>query len=421
VSAAASRRLPLQTGTTALWSIARGAVGLLVGPALVAGLATTSRDDLALWMYLAAVIGVAAFSYGAWSIVLAIAARPSDITIAADGLRIDGGPLDGSFFEWVEVDAQASKLTPVHVYFSRVEVRDVAPARATQWELELGLRSGGTALLATEKSKAEHASLQLLLEALVAASRPHDDEAPRPVGIIEVLRCASCGGLAKPSAEPTVPCQYCGATIAVPSELAARVLATREARGAKRKTEQLVQTLLERGEVSRARVALAVVGIASVVAVALAFVVALYMGATGRLTPRAMALLACSACTFVAGVAAGARVAFTDRMAMRLIALDFGAHAPKSEGEPYRCRVCTAPLDETDGALSVCVYCSAENVLGVDCRRNAHDLATAANALADVLAARNTERRRWRVLSGVGGIVGTSMTIALALALAAPR
>jgi hypothetical protein len=73
------------------------------------------------------------------------------------------------------------------------------------------------------------------------------------------------------------------------------------------------------------------------------------------------------------------RAYVANRSALRLLVEGFGAVPPIAAGAPSTCRQCGAPLPATQKLLVHCVYCSAENVLGIDprpaaLRRNrAHD------------------------------------------------
>ncbi len=91
-----------------------------------------------------------------------------------------------------------------------------------------------------------------------------------------------------------------------------------------------------------------------------------------------------------------------DRIAVRHLALHASARRPLSAGDPYGCRNCGAPLEPkgpAEGIVVRCVYCDADNVLGLDLRPQARDAEPERRAIERALERRGDERRAgwWRI------------------------
>jgi hypothetical protein len=98
-----------------------------------------------------------------------------------------------------------------------------------------------------------------------------------------------------------------------------------------------------------------------------------------------------------------------NRQALRMLADGVGAVAPAQPGAPSTCRQCAAPLPASAGLLVRCVYCAAENVLGIDPRPAAR---RRKGEHADLSRALRT-RRRARIAMAV--VIPVSIAIAVAL------
>jgi hypothetical protein len=100
------------------------------------------------------------------------------------------------------------------------------------------------------------------------------------------------------------------------------------------------------------------------------------------------------------------RAQLVDRQALKLLTLNFGASEPDKPGDPYRCRGCKAPLPDAQDKIVVrCAYCSADNILGLDLRRDAAPATEEAKGLEDAVAQRSRERWLWRFLTGFAGLL----------------
>src|SRR5678815_1858401 len=108
-------RLPLQIGTSSLWSVARSSVlfpGLvLVGLGVWAIIALIDMDKVgfAVGGTLIAVGGLLLY-YAYRHIKLALGERPSDVVLDSNGLRIEGGAQDGLALGWAEIDPKACRV-----------------------------------------------------------------------------------------------------------------------------------------------------------------------------------------------------------------------------------------------------------------------------------------------------------------------
>jgi hypothetical protein len=104
------------------------------------------------------------------------------------------------------------------------------------------------------------------------------------------------------------------------------------------------------------------------------------------------------------------RVQVADRRAARYLTLHAAARRPERAGDAYGCRNCGAPLmpqSASAGVVSRCVYCEADNVLGLDLRREAMAAEPERRAVERALEQRADERRAgwWQIGVAAGVIV----------------
>jgi hypothetical protein len=90
------------------------------------------------------------------------------------------------------------------------------------------------------------------------------------------------------------------------------------------------------------------------------------------------------------------RAALASRRALRLVAAGFGARAPTQPGGAPGCRRCGGPLPPSESVIVDCVFCDADNVLGIDARAQVAPTQAHQRSLSDVVRARDRERLRWR-------------------------
>jgi hypothetical protein len=78
-----------------------------------------------------------------------------------------------------------------------------------------------------------------------------------------------------------------------------------------------------------------------------------------------------------------------------------------ARGEPESCRCCGGPLPASqDGGIVVgCLYCAAENVLGLDMRSGEQRARATESSLAEALAQRSRARRVARITARVASVL----------------
>jgi hypothetical protein len=105
-------RLPLQIGTSSIWSLARGSAALLGGPALTAlAVENVIQTRSMIWLSLGAGIAGILFFFFGWShLKYALMDRPSDVVLSGQGLRVEGGRHHGLAVAWPEIDRSLCTL-----------------------------------------------------------------------------------------------------------------------------------------------------------------------------------------------------------------------------------------------------------------------------------------------------------------------
>jgi hypothetical protein len=390
-------RLPLQIGRAALNQSARFSVCVWLGPAL---LLTSGVLAQGLGWILAIPLALAAFVALAFALEargLAKRDRPTDLLLSAEGFTIEGGPIDGTRCTWSEVEAarcaitsQSPRLAVRWLLLSwltlRLSASVNARVRVPVHQLALKRRRGEPLVLAQGEGE-ELESLEQLRDAIRGAATVDEGESPEAPP--HILRCASCGAPQVPLDAATTTCAHCGVVVPVPVDLQERVRASSVLEKTSVGRAELVKQLIDQPS---ARHAENVIGWCRRVMVwsqpaALALIIALLVHQAGRAagipegvsvardapSDDVVALYDLVLVALVVGVtltiAWGLGHAYVaNRQALRLLADNFGAVPPVADGEPSTCRDCGAPLGASDRVLVRCVYCQAENVLGVDPR-----------------------------------------------------
>jgi hypothetical protein len=307
-------------------------------------------------------------------------ARASDCVFEPDELRIDGGKYDGFRMAWKSI------LQPV----------------LDQGELRLDLGSGVAVPVARASDAQEQRSIEALKETIVQRTSVPESgaKAPAPPADPRVASCPACGGPLAPDDREEVVCHYCGKHAAMPVEMRERIRAARSLREERTSLDGLVERLLNQPSARRVNGLLA-----AAAAIAIVWLPAPLMVGSRIIGP--MSALA----ALLLALAAYATIA--DRRAVSLLTLDFAARPPDREGGPACCRRCSAPLPRApdDAIVVTCVYCEAENVLGIDVRANALAAHSTESTLEQALRDRARDRRKaWLV-----ALVGTVVILGLAV------
>lgn len=395
-------RVPLQIGTSALSSLVLTAAFFAPGSVLVVGALTVlsyfgidDRGEVGSYLLLPGffVCGLA------WKHLLRVRSeRPSDLLLTADGFEVRGGPSSGRRIKWTEV----AKVTIEQPKKKDQKSEDDSDLR----QLLVCRRDSKTSeriLLAAADRPSEQRSLTELARMLEAGRGARPEYANRIAAkedAIALLLCPACGAAVAPADAATVACAYCQATVTVRDEVRTRL---RNAADVARRPDAAVAKLLDQPGAGF---------LSSIFAVATLFVLGAWPAAVALATLNYMehAFTIKGAAYLLLFVVAGVLGCFgllrgrlVDRQALRLVALDFGAIPPAGPDKSYLCRQCLAPLQaRSEQVLVSCVYCQAENVLGIDLRRDAKVARKEASSLADALRRRASERRRWRGVSLAG-------------------
>lgn len=411
-------RIPLQIGTSALHSLARasalfvpGIIGVGV-PALaflyltdiVGGLGKTG-------VYIFVVIiapGLTLLSFAWKHARRARDARPSDLVIDGHGFTVIGGPLEKRRVAWTEV-ASVTLETPAKPDKDGSEIDD---SDLKQLCVYVERNSKDERLLLAAADRAiEQRSLEELAQTLRAdrgAPGETVKRTPNERDAVELLTCAHCGAVVAPSSEIAVRCTHCHQFVTIPDKMRDRL---RDAEAVEARPDAIVAKLLDQPDARRVGRLLAGAAAFMLTAwpVALFLLARNYRERALTLGNTAFVFLFVVAC--IVGFFALIRGQLVDRQALRLVTLDFAAHAPTAPGEPFLCRSCMAPLpDHGERVLVGCLYCRSENVLGIDLRREASAARGETRSLEEALSRRATERRRWRGVTAVAlAIIGLAV------------
>lgn len=409
-------RLPLQTGG--------GALAALLWTALAAGASfgaaslglvvlTTMRGEPGSaggsWLLLV-IPAVVALAFGSVAFVLHRAyrrQRATDVEVGAHELRFVDGPLGGTAIPWDEVESCTITKDP-----SRYVQTTTRSGTTTEYleQLRLARRGEEPRLLAESLDPEEKASLAELRLAILGACEArggHVEGSGAAEEATSVVRCDACGAPVAAVEAAETPCASCGATVRFDPGTAEKIRSASELGRATVRLEEVVRTLLDQPSATSANRPLDLFGALVVGLPAAAFALfALPGGGAGR----GFALLAVGV-PLAAVVAFLARRAVADRQALRALTAGMGARNPARAGEPPRCRQCGGTLLVRERhVVAICLFCRAENVLGLDLRPAAASARSRGYELGKVLAKRNASRVRTAV-----GLAASVAATALAL------
>jgi len=388
-----SLRLPLQVGTSALLSLARGSALAVPGIILL-----TIAIAIILWLpdlgdlsgYLFAIIATpgAAISLFAYKhLKRAHRERPSDLLVTPEAFSINGGPYHGLRVTWPDLIRVAveKQLMPT----DKNDTDD-----SDQCSMTIYLDNDRHIRLASAERAGEQQSLRELGETLEAAAHP-EVEAKSEAPAVNVFTCASCSAAIAPANAATVECPYCKATVPVPDDVRAQI---RDADALQHKPDAAIGKLLDQPGATLVGAMYVVASAFMLVAWPIAIVLIFLELSAGTLTWSHVGELIGFVAACIVGFYALIRTRLVDRQALRLLAVEFAAIEPAKPGEPYRCQRCLAPLpDAGDNRVIVrCLYCSTDNVLGLHLGRQAKVVREENQSLEAALQRRKTEHRRWR-------------------------
>jgi hypothetical protein len=417
-------RLPLQIGTSSLWSLTRSSAALLPGLALIplgiaAAIATKGRyAGIALALAIAT-CGVLLVVFAWAHIRYAWQDRPSDVILSPEGLRVEGGRFHGLVVPWSLIDRtrtsiradEEERLTLASIALSGVMTgllaligigaSDGIKETIAVHRLVVVRRRGGSVVVAEAERPIEQESLRVLLDSIRADQwypRP-DVEAGTAPPTLGVVACPGCGAAAMPDEAETVTCRYCGALVVIPEEVRRGVRDGRVISHEHRLSERVLARLIDQPGASSTGGLFIAAAVPMLLAWPLAFGLAGREWELGSFQATAAAKLALFASAVILGLFCFLRARLVDRFALRLLTLGFAARSPVDARAPFTCRRCGAPLAEARDSVRVpCAYCGTENLVGLDLGHRAKVETTQAGTLGDALRSRSRERRLWSAL-----------------------
>jgi hypothetical protein len=317
--------------------------------------------------------------------------RASDLVFSAEGISVEGGPLDGQHWRWDKMVAADSRLVTRNGPYS---VKDGRRTYLQQLEID-------EVVVAESMHEQEQHSFAVVLDAVWAglakptAAAPVSPEA-------RVLSCSQCGAALVPEDVDHVTCRHCRADITVDPDVRQRVRDARTLQQNRARTDRLVSTVLRQPGARRTNAAVSVTAVAAVVGAPALLWVGMAHSAWGALLVGSAVMLLLVTFT---------RADVASRTALRALVTGFAARAPTQAGEPSTCRRCGAPLPEPPdgGVVARCVYCRTASVLGIDLGASAERSCSELSELESVVEARRREeetRGLAAVLSAALGIVG---------------
>jgi hypothetical protein len=434
-------RLPLQIGTSALWSLARssavfpGLVLCILGAWLCIELIDWDRVGLAAGGVVAITGGILVF-YGWRHWRLAMAERPSDAVLDASGLRIEGGRRHGLTLAWADIAPDRCQIqhdrdkryilwrvianVPLMAVSALVE--DSVMIRFTEETPVKRLHvagKGGSVLVAEADLELEVASL-LALDRTIRASRWYGKQPPALPNPSR-LACPGCNAAIAPTAEPSPTCRFCGVALAIPDDIRERVAAASSLVASRRSgLPRLDRLLRSQPSARRASIAMWLAALPIVLAWPAAGVLVFREASHHTLNLVRFGALTALPLLVTIGTFLLARGRLTDRFAFHAVVIGFGARDPARPGEPYRCRSCQAPLpDAAQSPIVTCVYCNAASVLGLDLRGDADEAESEQASLELALGRRRRERWLWTLasLASIGLLAGAVLIARRALQL----
>jgi hypothetical protein len=395
-------RMPIQLGSSAARRFLSGfayTLGGGLGAALALALALESYQKHGVTGSLAtkllAALGLLVFvALGISTLRRGYRARASDAIFDERGVRIEGGPHHGEHFTY-------AMLSPQHLALEKHrEGKGKFATRLVVYE-DPRHRARGSTELALSIDPAETQSLEALMKTLGAVTFSAGSTAPSSLA---VLCCEGCGAPVVPVDQPVATCQFCARQTAMPEKLREQIRASALLVQKRPRLEKLVKKLMRQpGAASVNRLAAGLFGI-TLATPLLAGGAAAYQFLTAD-SYRYVTIWGLIEFPFFAALGSSflLRARIVDRIALGRLTLDFSAK--RSDNSEIVCRSCGGPLPVVADAAAVrCIYCGSDNVLGVDLRQSAGNVAREHQSLEAVLAQRTRRRFAWAA-GGVASVL----------------
>ena len=409
-------RLPLQTGggaLSALFWLALVAGGSAIAAGFLVLLLSLMRgegESTLLAVYRVLIPTVAGLAFGAASLALLRdirKQRATDVEFDDHELRFVDGDLGGTAIPWSEIESCT-------ITTDRTRSVQATTGRGTTTEyvdqLWLTRRGSSPQLLAESLDPAEKVSLGELGQAILGARQARGggaEDVRGTEGQVSVIACPACASPVAPVDAAATPCRSCGAVVELDPGTRERIRAAADIGKASERLEEVVERLLDQPPATAANRPLDLL-VVLILAVPAAAIVVNVLPAGGLM--RGLALLSIGV-PLATGTALFGRLAVVERQALRALVAGMSARNPAREGDPPGCRQCGGTLLIRDRHIvAICLFCRAENLLGLDLRPALAVAQSRTYELGKVLAQRRAERRR-----AVAGLATCAVVTALAL------
>ncbi len=337
-------RLPLQLGTSSLWSMARVCSTLV--PGAILAVSAFVFGSIHVWL---GMLGLYLVLYAVLQLFEGWKTRPSDVMLTDNDFQIDGGPHHGLNFNWNDIeptackieDSTATRLTVIYLWedilklagamaLDKVRIQAEFSIKAVQKvpirQFWVATKDDQTLLLARAEAPEEqraltalHGSFQSRLGTAPPAETPNEEGS--------AFLCTSCSAALLPVATPTMVCPFCSTENKVPKTLQDRVKTQQSITEDRQESSLLVSELLDQPGAQKAGQILTTLGIASaIIWLLILFILTQASYASMGSFELFWGLFAGS--TFVLSFFTWTRMALVKRRALNLLTADFGARAP---------------------------------------------------------------------------------------------
>jgi len=184
------------------------------------------------------------------------------------------------------------------------------------------------------------------------------------------LNCGGCGNPIAPADLEYIVCHYCNDKTLMPAELREKVRAASTVSDLRALSASLLKRLMNQPDARYSAQTLIKGGAILVAVWPVAAIIILLINYRNPLDFNTGWAIGTGMTAMITSVFFLVRARFSDRQALRIMTLGFGAIPPEKKGWPYTCHSCGAPLPVVADALTVsCVFCDADNIIGLDFRR----------------------------------------------------
>lgn len=334
---------------------------------------------------------------------------PADLVIDGDVVTIHGGPHHGTTLTSQNLNQLQLDEVKREERGMLAGLRDLgSDAALTETRLELKQRGKLVAEAITTDEQRTLRTVHRMLHDLGRTpklAKQTGDE-------VETLACTSCGAPVSPDDRAEVTCAACTKLVAVPETLRERVRVSRLAPPLAAMRTRAITDMTELPDARTTGILLRALGWMMLLAWPAMFLALAYAHVELGVGVVALAL--------VTGIAMDVAIyyAMLPRVVVRQafpVALEQFAARAGGHDTPL-CRHCSAPLPAVDDATTIvrCVFCDADNLLGRELVRALPALASEARELEPAARAWRDDRRRSRMLGGIGLVVlatGVAMSV----------